>query len=74
MSPGELAALGTATCWTGSSLAFEAAARRVGSLSLNLVRVVAAFGWLTLAALILRGRALPLEEAIADARAGLREP
>jgi len=40
MQTGELAALGTATCWTASSLAFEAAARRVGSLSLNLARVV----------------------------------
>ena len=59
MQAGELAALGTATSWTASSLAFESSARRIGSLSLNLVRVVMALGWLTLAAGVLRGRALP---------------
>ncbi|MBK9032579.1 MAG: DMT family transporter [Myxococcales bacterium] len=59
MHAGELAALGTATAWTASSLAFESAARRIGSLSLNLIRVVAALGWLTLAAVIVRGRAWP---------------
>ncbi|MEZ4402397.1 MAG: DMT family transporter [Kofleriaceae bacterium] len=65
MGSGELAALGTATAWTVSSLAFETAARRIGSLSLNLLRVVMALGWLTLAAVLLRGRALPTD---ADAR------
>jgi hypothetical protein len=34
-SAGELAALGTATAWTASSLAFEARRARIGSLSLN---------------------------------------
>jgi drug/metabolite transporter (DMT)-like permease len=36
---GELAALATAGCWTVSALAFTAAARRMGSLALNLVRL-----------------------------------
>ena len=36
---GELAALATAGCWTVSALAFTAAARRLGSLALNLVRL-----------------------------------
>ena len=66
MSPGELAALGTATCWTASSLTFEAAARRIGSLSLNLIRVVAAFGWLAIAGWLLRGRALPTDATAAQ--------
>ena len=61
MQAGELAALGTAASWTASSLAFESSARRIGSLSLNLVRVVMALGWLTLAAVVLRGRALPTD-------------
>lgn len=59
MPAGELAALGTATSWTGSSLAFEAAARRIGSLSLNFLRVVLALAWLTVLAVIASGRAVP---------------
>lgn len=59
MPAGELAALGTATSWTGSSLAFEAAARRVGSLSLNFLRVVLALAWLTAAAVIAGSSAWP---------------
>lgn len=66
MQAGELAALGTASCWTVSSLAFELAARRVGSLSLNLARVTLAFGWLTLFAVITRGRALPTDASAAQ--------
>lgn len=45
---GELAALGTATCWTVTAIAFEVAGRRVGSLAVNLVR-------LALAAVLLAG-------------------
>jgi drug/metabolite transporter (DMT)-like permease len=58
---GELAALGTACCWTVGALAFEAAGRRVGSLSLNLLRLLMAFVPLTLVGLIFHGRALPLD-------------
>ncbi len=58
---GELAALGTACCWTATGLAFQAAGRRVGSLPVNLIRLVmavfllGAFTWIT------RGRFLPLD-------------
>ncbi|MBD3336193.1 MAG: EamA family transporter [Candidatus Eisenbacteria bacterium] len=58
---GELAALGTAFCWTITAMSFEAAGRRVGSLSVNLIRLVmaafflAAYGWLT------RGVAFPVD-------------
>ena len=58
---GELAALGTALCWTASSLAFSAAGRRMGSLSLNLVRLVFAFVFLGLFNLARRGLLLPLD-------------
>lgn len=58
---GELAALGTALCWTASSLAFAAAGRRMGSLSLNLVRLVLAFVFLGLYNLARRGLLLPLD-------------
>jgi uncharacterized membrane protein HdeD (DUF308 family) len=49
--PGEVAALGTAVCWTCSSLAFERATRRLGSLVVNLLRVSIAFVLLALIAI-----------------------
>lgn len=58
---GELAALGTATCWAGSALCFEAGGKRIGSLSVNWIRLVAALLFLTLATFLFRGRALPLD-------------
>jgi drug/metabolite transporter (DMT)-like permease len=58
---GEIAALATAVCWTGSALANEAAARRMGILSLNLLRLVLASVLLAATAALVRGRALPLD-------------
>ncbi|WP_044248001.1 DMT family transporter [Chondromyces apiculatus] len=58
---GELAALGTAGCWVVSSLAFTASARRIGSMTLNLVRLVLALGFLTLFCWLYRGLPLPLD-------------
>ena len=58
---GQTAALGTAVCWTCSALAFSVAARRIGVLSLNLIRLALAFGFLCLAAWALRGSPLPLD-------------
>lgn len=58
---GQLAALGTAVCWAFSALAFAAAGRRMGVLPLNLVRLVIALGFLTLAAWGLRGLPLPTD-------------
>jgi drug/metabolite transporter (DMT)-like permease len=55
---GELAALATACCWTVSALAFQTAGRRVGSLPVNLIRLVmavfllGAFTWATRGALL----------------------
>lgn len=56
---GELAALLTAICWTFTSLSFEAAGKRVGSLSVNLIRLVIGFGLLSLTAGISRGLPWP---------------
>ena len=64
MSPafaGQMAALGAATCWSFSALAFDVAARRLGPLVLNLIRLVLAFGFLSLLAWALRGLPLPLD-------------
>ncbi|MDG5798762.1 DMT family transporter [Marinilabiliaceae bacterium ANBcel2] len=40
---GEIAAILTALCWTFTSMAFESAGKRVGSLSVNLVRLIIGF-------------------------------
>lgn len=58
---GELAALGTALCWTGTAFSFEAAGRAIGSLVVNLLRLVLALALLSLIAWIARGQALPLD-------------
>ncbi|WP_437929434.1 DMT family transporter [Sorangium sp. So ce291] len=60
---GELAALGAATCWTASSLAFTAAGRRIGALSLNLIRLALGFALLTALCWIRRGLPLPTDAA-----------
>jgi drug/metabolite transporter (DMT)-like permease len=62
-STGELAALGTAFFWTITALAFESAGKRVGSLSLNLIRLCIGFAFLTVFVSLYRGAALPLDAA-----------
>ena len=47
MPAGELAALGTATCWSFTGLFFAEAARRVGSLRVNLLRLPVALALLS---------------------------
>ncbi len=59
--PGELAALMTAVFWTITALSFESAANRIGSLSLNIIRLVIGFAFLSLFTLIRRGALLPLD-------------
>lgn len=58
---GELAALGTAICWCGSALSFEAAGKRIGSLSVNIIRLVLALAFLSLAGWLARGLPLPTD-------------
>lgn len=58
---GEIAALATACFWTVTALAFEAAARRIGSLNVNLVRLPLAFLFLAFLTLATRGLALPVD-------------
>lgn len=58
---GELAALTTAACWATSSLAFTRAGKRIGSLSLNLLRLTLAFAFAALLATLRRGQPLPLD-------------
>lgn len=56
---GQLAALGTAVCWTGSALFFAAAGRRVGSMSVNLVRLVMAWVVFSACAWVSHGNPFP---------------
>lgn len=59
--PGELAALLTAVFWTITALAFESASRKVGSLSVNLIRLFAAFIFLSLYSWAVRGIPFPTD-------------
>ncbi len=58
---GEIAALVTAICWTATALAFEAAGRRIGSLAVNITRLVIAFLIFCVLSLIVRGAPVPVD-------------
>ena len=58
---GALAALATAFAWTITALAFEYAGKRIGSLVLNLLRLILGCLFLGLYGLATRGRFLPLD-------------
>jgi drug/metabolite transporter (DMT)-like permease len=58
---GALAALGTAFAWTFTSIAFEYAGKRIGSLILNFLRLVVAFLFLGAYCLVARGSFVPLD-------------
>ena len=58
---GELAALATAMFWTVTALSFEFASKRVGSLSVNLLRLIMAFFLLGTFNFFLRGKFLPVD-------------
>ncbi|WP_428261373.1 DMT family transporter [Haliangium sp.] len=58
---GELAAVATACCWVGSAFSFEAAGRAVGSLAVNLIRLLIAVVFLALVAWVVRGQAWPTD-------------
>ncbi len=58
---GEIAALGTACCWVVTSLAFAKAGQRVGSLSVNLIRLAIALPLLSVWIWITTGTPYPAE-------------
>src|SRR5262245_34179183 len=60
---GESAALATAICWTGSSLFFALATRRVGGIALNQFRLWLALPLLSLLHLLLLGACWPALDA-----------
>jgi len=58
---GEFAALLTAVFWTVTALSFESASHRIGSLAVNILRLVIAFVFLSVFTLIKRGYVLPFD-------------
>ena len=56
---GEIAALLTAVCWTVTAMAFESAGKRVGALSLNLIRLVIGLVFLAIYNTIVNGEFFP---------------
>ena len=58
---GELIALFTAVCWTVTVISFEYAGKRVGALSVNLIRLLFGFVFITIYLLITRGMVIPLD-------------
>ncbi|NLY68117.1 MAG: DMT family transporter [Tissierellia bacterium] len=61
---GELAALATAFCWSISGIAFEKAGKKVGSLSVNYIRLILAFIFVSLYSFIKRGLLFPIDANI----------
>ncbi len=61
---GELAALGTATLWAFSSIAFTLGGQRVGSVIVNRTRLVLAVLFLTFAHWVLIGRPFPWDAGL----------
>lgn len=58
---GEMAALVTALCFTLNAVAYEIAGKKVGSLSVSYLRLFVAFFFVSLTAVLIRGRLLPLD-------------
>ncbi len=56
---GEIAAFGTVLCWTVGSQCFEAAGKRIGSLSVNMIRLIIAFFLFCATLAITRGELIP---------------
>jgi len=61
---GEFAALLVAFFWSITALSFEAASRKVGSLSVNIIRLVIGLAFLTLLNIITRGLLLPTDASL----------
>ncbi|MFA9389786.1 MAG: DMT family transporter [Prolixibacteraceae bacterium] len=58
---GEFAGLATAICWTATAMSFQVASRRIGSVSVNLIRLVLAFVFYLIYSKIFLNHWLPLD-------------
>ena len=59
--PGELAALATAVCWTVTAMSFESAGKRVGSLTVNWLRLILALPLFVVVCGLYRGLPFPTD-------------
>ncbi|MBN1499879.1 MAG: DMT family transporter [Spirochaetes bacterium] len=64
LKTGEFYALLTAVCWSVTALCFEFAGKRVGTLALNIIRLVIAFAFIAVYSLIRTGTPVPLTVSI----------
>lgn len=58
---GEFAGLATAICWTATAMSFQIASRRIGSVSVNLIRLLLAFVFYVIYSKIVLHQWLPLD-------------
>jgi drug/metabolite transporter (DMT)-like permease len=58
---GQFAALGTAICWTFGALCFEYSSKKIGSMSLNVIKMYLSFALFTVFAWLFRGRPFPTD-------------
>jgi drug/metabolite transporter (DMT)-like permease len=58
---GEFAALFTALCWTVTALAFESASNKVGSVAVNILKLLIALVFLSVFTFFTRGLLLPVD-------------
>ena len=61
---GEIAALATAFCWSITATSFEIAGKKVGSLSLNLIRLFIGMFFLMIFTWAIRGMPFPLDASL----------
>lgn len=61
IKPGEMAALATALCWTLCALCFEYSCKKIGSLSVNMIKMYLAFLLFSIFAWIFRGSPVPVD-------------
>ena len=61
---GEFAALLTAFFWTITSLAFESASHKIGTIAVNILRLVIGLVFLSIYTLIRRGLILPTDASV----------
>jgi len=63
---GEFAAIAVAVFWTITSLAFESASKKIGSIPVNIIRLIIGFLFISAFTLISRGKLLPTDASIAN--------
>ena len=61
---GEFAALLTAIFWTVTSLSFESASHKIGSVAVNILRLIIGFAFLSVFTFIRRGLVLPVDASM----------